>query len=474
MSDNNTICVKVFKSNENRISKLSLEYIVKLIIISHYNNMFHNEFLKALAVIYRTQIIKKMLIYDGKGCSKYESCDICDNHCIDIKYEDELKKKLNNNFEKINKLVYDAVAITEDQIITFNRNPIDARITDTCGGSTQNSENVLPNKISYLRRVLCDYCTNSENWKSVKEIDIKDIEKKLKIRFPKEVKFDININEFIEDVDIDEGGRVISVKIGGKVFNGTELIELLNIDSTKLNIQPSKIRFISFGKGDGLGLCLNGANEMAKQGYSYEEIIKYYYTGVEIDKLTKPCIKKPLNGKIIMLDPGHGGEDSEDNIGTIGLRERDVVLKISKNLSKKLTALGAKTILTREDDVYMSLSERSRLANKIRPNFFISIHLNSFMNTSIHGCEIYHYRKDKEALLLSQKIMESLVDNLEFIDRGIKVSDFFLLREVGVTCVHLEVNYISNVEMENNLKDDKYLEEISKYLCEGIVNYYLV
>src|SRR5690606_34074720 len=115
------------------------------------------------------------------------------------------------------------------------------------------------------------------------------------------------------------------------------------------------------GKGDGLGLCQYGANAMAEEGIGAEEILKYYYTGVEIKKIKNPCINKPLKGKLILIDPAHGGEDSDDYIGKQGLREKDVNLSIALYLEKELETLGAKVYLTRREDKIVHLNDRAQM-----------------------------------------------------------------------------------------------------------------
>ncbi|WP_053954792.1 N-acetylmuramoyl-L-alanine amidase family protein [Inediibacterium massiliense] len=226
------------------------------------------------------------------------------------------------------------------------------------------------------------------------------------------------------------------------------------------------------GKGEGLGLCQYGANSMAKSGKSAEEILKYYFTGVEIKNFDKPSINKPLTGRIIVLDPGHGGINTEDVYGPTGLREKDVNLCISLKLAQKLRGLGAKVYETRKEDVYVPLGKRAKLAEEVRPDFFISIHQNSFLNSNISGSEVYHYRGDEEGEILGNLILEEIHKKVGLIKRGTKIAEFYLLREVKSSVLHIEVGFITNPEEEKKLREEKTQDKIAEAMATGLIRFY--
>jgi len=179
---------------------------------------------------------------------------------------------------------------------------------------------------------------------------------------------------------------------------------------------------------------------MAKKGNNFREIIQYYYTGVDIKEFELPCKRKPLINKMFVIDPGHGGEESIGIIGQRGLMEKDVVLSIAKGLKEELEALGATVKLTREEDIYVSLKKRAELSNTHRPDFFISLHMNSFGNSNISGAEVYYYRGDREGEILGNFIIEKLSKNMNIVNRGVKQSDFYLLKEVKNSSLHIELD----------------------------------
>lgn len=470
----NDIYIKVYRCEFDKVDLIPIEEIVKMKVISNIDISFNVELLKVQAIIARTELVRNARCFGGIGYKNYNQCDICDiDHNIHIINEEYLKKIWKENFEEYKKKLDQAIEETEDLIITINNKPIDARYHDTCGGSTENSENVIGNQIIYLRKVLCQYCDNSPHWNNRKEFVLKDIEDKLNVKFPSAYySLDTEIGSFIEDIKKDENGRVIEVKIAGKTFKGQEVMELLQLNSTRFSVSPTVISFNTGGKGHGLGICQHGANEMANNGYSYENIINYYYTGVEIKKYHRPSIKKPLSGIIIILDPAQGGEDCNDSVGENGLREKNVVLDIAKRIYTELTEYGAEVFLTRWDDQYVSLVKRAKFGNVKRADFFISLSLNSFPNSSIHGCEIYYYKGDRDSESLGNSIMNKLVKDVSIVDRGVKNADLFLLKEIKNSALQIFIDYISSPQQETKLRDNNYLNKVSHCITEGIVRFY--
>ncbi|MTI48853.1 MAG: stage II sporulation protein D [Firmicutes bacterium] len=473
MLGNNDIYIKVYRCLTDKIESLPMEEVVKMMILSEINIDFHIELLKCQTIIARTRIVKEAKCFGGKGYSEVEDCDICDrDFCIEMINDKYIKDKWGDNYAKNNKKLNEAINSTKGLIITYNNKPIDAKYHSTCGGATENSENVTGNQITYLRRVLCDYCKESPYWDNKRDFFLDEIEDKLRIKFPNITpSLKSEIKGFIEEVDKDESGRVLSMKIGGKKFKGTEIRELLGLNSTRFSISPAVISFNTQGKGHGIGFCQYGGNEMAQKGHSYDEILKYYYTGIAVKKYNKPSIKKPLSGKLIMLDPAHGGEDNGSE-GAKGMKEKDVVLEVGKYTKERLEDLGAIVILTREDDRYLSLSKRAELANDKKPDFFITLSLSAFPNTSVNGCEIYHYRGDKDSQALGNYIMENLVKETNLINRGVRTAELFLVKEVRNSAIQIFIDYLTNPDVEEKLADKKNIQKISKGIVQGIVSFY--
>lgn len=470
----NSVTIKVYDRKNDRVLYKSIHELVPELVAAQINIDFELEAIKAQTIIVRTGLVKKAKVFGGKGYDEHSEADIClQDYCDNWIPREKLREKWKQDFEKNWQKLVKAQEETKYLIITFKNKVIDPKFHLTCGGATENSENVDGSKIIYLRRVLCKYCINSPWWKNVKEITLDEIEEKLNVRFSKLSSLNsTNVEGIIEEIERDEEGRVKKIKMGDKVFKGTEFCESLGLDSTRFGFKPVTLKFETRGKGHGLGLCQYGANQMAVEGITAKEILKYYYTGVDIKQYEKPDIDRPMFNRIIVIDPGHGGNENIGVTGKEGLKEKDLTLEIALELKGLLEDLGSEVILTRERDEYLSLRGRARIANEIRPNFFISIHMNSFKNTNISGIEIYHYRGDKDGEVLANFLIESMSKGLESVNRGVKTADFYLLKNVTTSVLHIETAFLTNPEEERKFMDYKYIKRVAECIADGITKYY--
>lgn len=467
------VCINIYDKKNDKIVVKQLEEMVKELVACTMPLDFHIEALKCQSIIMRTKLVREMRSYTGFYIKGRKEVDILKEDFAELKPLSEYKAiwghKYENYIEKITKAQIETIG----KVLLFNNKPIDPRTHLVCGGSTENSENIEGTTVQYLRKVLCNHCKDTYYSSNYKDISIYELEEKLGVKLINDnITEDITINKFIDNVIRDEQGRVDKIKIGNKVFSGKDIMDNLDIDSTRFGWRPEIIRFSTIGKGDGLGLCQYGANGMANDGNLSEDILKYYYTGVAIKKIRNPCINKPLEGKIIVVDPAHGGENSDDNIGNQGLREKDVNLSIGLYLETELKNLGAEVYLTRTKDETVHLNDRSQMAKDIGPDFFISIHQNYFNHFSKSGTEIYYFRGDFMAKELASEIMRVLTNEINTIDKGIKSSDFFLLRQVPVSSIHIEVAYISNFDEEKMLMSSSCRKRAAKAIAQGFVNFY--
>lgn len=469
-----TIYVKIYDHLTNQMIMKPMIELMKEMIAAQMPISFEMEALKAQAIMVRTFLVRKIKVFGGNGCGKYNDVDLCtDGHCGKWISKELLQEQWGSDFYINWNKLEQVVRETEDKIITINNKPIEPKVHATCGGATENSENVEGNKILYLRKVLCDYCRNSPHWKQSVEMTLEEIEEKLNVHMsaisPTEGPW---IEGMIENICRDKAGRIVEIKIGGKTFKGTEIMNLLGLNSTRFGWKPIAFKFETGGKGHGLGLCQYGANAMALEGRDAEAILNYYFTGIQIKEFERRSINKPLSGKIIVLDPGHGGNNSEDNVGPMGTREKDVNLAISLKLAELLREAGAEVYETRTEDVYVPLSKRAAIANSVRPNFFLSIHQNAFANPNISGSEIYHYRGDRDGEALGTLILKELSNRLGTAERGVKIADFYLLREARTTALQIEVAFITNPEEEMKLKDRKFQEDAAEAIARALIKYY--
>ncbi|MBW7651781.1 N-acetylmuramoyl-L-alanine amidase [Anoxybacillus sp. ST4] len=182
----------------------------------------------------------------------------------------------------------------------------------------------------------------------------------------------------------------------------------------------------------------------------------------------------PVKGRIIVVDAGHGGRDPGAVAG--GVSEKTIVLEVAKLLKEKLEKAGATVVMTRETDVYPTLQERVDMAKNNYAEMFVSIHTNAATNTNAKGAEVYYDSSTnpngEESRKLAQYIQEEIVRMANMVDRGVKNSGLYVLRNNTVTSVLVELGFISNAEDRAKLTSAEYQNIYAEAIYQGIVKYY--
>ena len=187
----------------------------------------------------------------------------------------------------------------------------------------------------------------------------------------------------------------------------------------------------------------------------------------------------PLQGKVIVVDAGHGGKDP----GTVykDIYEKDINLSISLYLEEYLSEYGATVVLTRDSDNDLSYGEtnhrkktdfdnRIKIINNEYTDMYLSIHLNYLTNKKYYGAQVF-YNKDNENL--AKSIQEYLNNNLE-TDREIKEipSSTYMYKKLEKRGVLIECGFLSNASERSKLITEKYQRKVAKVIAEAVVNYY--
>ena len=188
----------------------------------------------------------------------------------------------------------------------------------------------------------------------------------------------------------------------------------------------------------------------------------------------------PLTGKIIYIDPGHGGIDP----GSIykNIYEKDINLSICLKLKKELEKSGAQVYLTRDGDYDLStpntstrkksdLNNRVRLINDSNAFMYISIHLNATNSKTWHGAQVFYDDVNKENKKIAEIMQQELKNNLNTNREISEISNMLLNRKVKIPGVLIEVGFLSNDNERYLLKQDSYQQKIIKTIVNGIVKY---
>lgn len=183
-----------------------------------------------------------------------------------------------------------------------------------------------------------------------------------------------------------------------------------------------------------------------------------------------------LSDRVIMLDPGHGGNQPGAGSGT-GVYERDVTYKISLELKKLLEKAGATVVFTRDDGKSVPEIEERRLnAYEINPDLFVSIHCDSSDSKSTKGSSVYYYKNYSGplAFAIAEKLPSAVKSQAGYAmqNRGAHFYPFLVTRLEVCPSVLVECGFISNTDDFKIINSDKGRKAIAKGIYDGIVEYY--
>ena len=189
-----------------------------------------------------------------------------------------------------------------------------------------------------------------------------------------------------------------------------------------------------------------------------------------------------LKGVTIVVDPGHGGPDT-GAIGATGSYEKNNTLAIGLNLAGVLRSAGARVILTRSTDVTPAvgtysersdLQARTKMANDLKANLFISIHNDSFSNPATSGTTTYYSSASPvvaQSKALADCIQSKLVTSIALTNRGVKDANFYVIKNSKMPAVLVEVGFISNPAEEKLLKSTDFQSKAVSGIYQGILKF---
>ena len=175
--------------------------------------------------------------------------------------------------------------------------------------------------------------------------------------------------------------------------------------------------------------------------------------------------------KKIVIDPGHGGNDSGAVVND--MKEKNIAFDIANKLIKLLEKKGYAVMLTRNQDYNPSLSKRIDVANVIKSDLFVSIHCNGFNDTSANGIETLYFPGSDEGEKLSGHIQAKMVDYLDMSNRGIKQRDnLFVLKYTRMPAVLCEIGFITNEFDRDKLSKKEFRYLAAESIYKGIQKYF--
>lgn len=279
----NTIKLLHMETGEIEESHLD-EYLIG-VVSAEMPASYEIDALKAQAIVARTYTIYQI----KNNGAKHEGANICDSYaCCQawISKDERLAKWEEGERETNWQKIVQAVNETSGEIITYDGQPINAFFHSNSGGITESSVNIWGGvEYPYLKSVETSGEDGYSQYNSEVVFSKEGVLNKIKEKYA-DIQIDWNSENAIQIQEYTDSGRVRTIKFGNISIAGTEARTILGLKSTNFVItyRDDKIIFTVKGYGHGVGMSQTGADSLAKQGNRYKEIIKHFYTGVEVTK----------------------------------------------------------------------------------------------------------------------------------------------------------------------------------------------
>lgn len=290
--NDNPLSVKVYLADQKKVVKMRLEDYLLGVVAAEMPASYEIEALKAQAVAARTYAMGRAAKLYGSSETVHNGADVCTSpaHCQAwISKETAMRRwGLFSAFKYWNRICK-AVSDTSGQIIEYNGVIINPLFHSNSGGHTENVEDVWAGTAEpYLRGVESPGEDTFTEYRSDVVFDQEEMVKRLKAFNPE---FELKNKELLSEISIENhssGDRVLEMKIGNITVKGTDFRKIFGLKSTNFKLyrlSDGKIDITTLGYGHGVGMSQCGADYLAKEGYSYSDILKYYYKGVTLGKV---------------------------------------------------------------------------------------------------------------------------------------------------------------------------------------------
>lgn len=279
--------VKLYDQKNNKVIELPIEEYIVGVLAGEMPANFSDEALKAQAVAARTYYFS--MRQSPCRLAKEHGAEICNTtHCqVYMGKEERMSKwsasSADTNWNKIK----GAVEATKGQVLVYEGELVEnPKYFAVSAGKTENSIDVFSEDVPYLKSIDSPGEESAPKFESYVDIK-KDEFIKTVNSFNKDAKLDNNNLSSINIVSRTEGEGVKEIKLGNISVDGVQFRKMFNLNSTDFNLEIMSdiIRIRCKGYGHRVGMSQWGANAMAKDGKSYDEILKHYYLGVEIEKV---------------------------------------------------------------------------------------------------------------------------------------------------------------------------------------------
>lgn len=284
--------ITIYNENTQEATKLLLDEYIKGVVAAEMPARFDIEALKAQAVAARTYAINKSLKFKDSHPHHPQAALCTGIHCQAYMSLDDLRnvhgeKWIEDYWAKIE----EAVDSTQNLVIMYKGEIIEPLYHSTSGGMTEDSVNVFANNSPYLKAVESPYEEEAPKFKDIKTLTKGEFISLLNAKFPKAKLREEDFLNKIKLVEKTPSGRINKLSINGVLVEGRDIREVFGLNSTNFKFSyDNKVGLMEIethGYGHGVGMSQWGANGMAKNGNTFEEILKHYYSGTDIIKTSK-------------------------------------------------------------------------------------------------------------------------------------------------------------------------------------------
>ncbi|MGG3470245.1 N-acetylmuramoyl-L-alanine amidase [Neobacillus pocheonensis] len=179
--------------------------------------------------------------------------------------------------------------------------------------------------------------------------------------------------------------------------------------------------------------------------------------------------KGPLQGKTIVLDPGHGGKD-DGTTSIVGTHEKSLTLPTAEAVKQKLENAGANVIMTRTDDTYVPLQQRADISNQNHADAFISFHYNWSSDPSVNGITDFYYQQSGNPL--ASDIINEVVQATGLNNDGTRFDNLSVLRSNSQPSTLIELGFLSNSNDDSVVESSAYSDKVAQGVYQGLLDYF--
>lgn len=267
--------IRIKRNSTGNIDVVPIEEYIVGVVSGEVPISFEMDALKAQAVAARSYVLKQL------EYNKNKDYDVVDTVMNQVYLDsDQLKNRWGNDYESNLNKAKAAVLETKGEYLDCNGSVVEALFFSTSTGYTENSGEVFPTQQPYLKSVASMWDADvSPVFNDCFHFSLADFYRLLGVEY--------RDNVYVEVISTTSTGRIKQIKINNKVFSGNQVQYLLGLRSTFFTITQNgnSVDINTKGFGHGVGMSQYGAEGMALNGYKYDEILKYYYQGVEIKKI---------------------------------------------------------------------------------------------------------------------------------------------------------------------------------------------